>query len=175
MTLAALQHLLRAASALAGDRQFLVLGSASLLASFPELGDGDSILATTYDADLCPEPFDELTSVMLDEALGENRAYYRRHGYHADILKDSILETLPTGWRERLVAIPACLDSYALEPNDLAAVKLHVGRPKDLSLVHLLHETGRINAVTVRERIDALTLPVEFMPRLLANFRTVIG
>lgn len=32
---------------------------------------------------------------MLDEALGENRAYYLRHGYHADILRSSILETLP--------------------------------------------------------------------------------
>jgi len=69
MTLAALQHLLRSASALADDRHFLVLGSASLLATFPELGDADSMLATTYDADLCPEPFDELPGVILDEAL----------------------------------------------------------------------------------------------------------
>jgi len=66
MTLAALQHLAQAAHALAGDRTFLVLGSASLLASFPELGDGSSPLAFTYDADLCPEPFDELTGLMLE-------------------------------------------------------------------------------------------------------------
>ena len=81
MTLAALQHLLRSAAALADDRRFLVLGSASLLATFPELGEADPLLATTYDADLCPEPFDELTGAMLDEALGENQAYFRRHGY----------------------------------------------------------------------------------------------
>lgn len=175
MTLAALQHLLRAATALAGDRHFLVLGSASLLASFPELGDGDCILAATYDADLCPEPFDELTGIMLDEALGENRAYFRRHGYHADILKDSILATLPDGWRERLVAIPDCPAALALESNDLAAVKLLVGRPKDLSLVRLLHDTGRITAGTVHERIEALAIPVELKPRLLANFRSTMG
>jgi len=156
MTLAALKHLLRSATALACDRRFFVLGSASLLASFPELGNEDSLLATTYDADLCPEPFDELTGVMLDEALGENRAYFRRHGYHADILKDSILETLPAGWRERLVAIPDCPAAFALEANDLAAVKLHVGRPKDIALVRQLHDSGRIAAETVRERIDAL-------------------
>lgn len=29
--------------------------------------------AATYDADLCPDPFDELTGIMLDEALGEKR------------------------------------------------------------------------------------------------------
>lgn len=174
MTLAALQHILRAASALAGDRNFLVLGSASLLASFPELGCEGSPLAATYDADLCPEPFDELTGIMLDEALGENRAYFRRHGYHADILKDSILDTLPDGWRERLIAIPDCANAFALEPSDLAAVKLLVGRPKDLTLVRLLHDTGLIAATKVRERIDALAVPIELKPRLLANFRSIM-
>jgi hypothetical protein len=175
MTLAALQHLLRSARALADDRHFLVLGSASLLASFPELGDADSLLAATYDADLCPEPFDELTAVMLDEALGENRAYFRRHGYHADILKDTVLGTLPGGWRGRLVAIPGCPGAHALEANDLAAVKLAVGRPKDLALVRVLYESGRISAGTVRERIDALNTAVESKPRLAANFAATIG
>jgi hypothetical protein len=174
MTLAALQHLIRSACTLADDRKFFVLGSASLLASFPELGGADAMLATTYDADLCPEPFDELTGVMLDEALGENRAYFRRHGYHADILRDSILETLPAGWRERLVAIPDCPAALALDPHDLAAVKLLVGRPKDLSIVRQLHQSGRIMAETVRERIDALKLPIESKPRLLANFKSTM-
>jgi len=173
MTLAALQHLVRSASALADDRKFFVLGSASLLASFPDLGESDSILASTYDADLCPSPFDDLTGVMLDEALGENRAYFQKHGYHADILRDSILDTLPGGWHERLVAIPGCPTASALEPNDLAAVKLLVGRPKDLTLVRKLMEMKRIDAVTVRKRLDALDIPVEMMPRLLANFTSV--
>lgn len=175
MKLAALQHLVRSACSLADDRTFLVLGSASLLASFPELGAGDDLLAATYDADLCPEPFDELTGVMLDEALGEHRAYYRRHGYHADILRDSILATLPSGWRQRLVAVPACPAASALEPHDLAAVKLLVGRPKDLALVRELHQSGRIARETVRERLDALDVPVESKPRLMANFQSAMA
>lgn len=44
MTLDALQHVLRAASALAENRKLLVLGSASLLASHPELGSDPSRL-----------------------------------------------------------------------------------------------------------------------------------
>ena len=90
MTLEALQHLLRSATALAEDCEILILGSASLLASFPELGHPDAPLASTYDADICPQPYDEITAVMLDEALGENRAYFQRHGYHADVLRDAI-------------------------------------------------------------------------------------
>lgn len=175
MTLAALQHVLRAAIALADDRKFLVLGSASLLASFPDLGDSESPLSATYDADLCPEPFDELTGTMLEEALGENRAYFRKHGYHADILRDSILDTLPSGWRDRLIVIPGCPDAFALDPCDLAAVKLLVGRPKDLTLIQLLHDTGRIDAQTVMSRLDLLEIPVELRPRLNANAKTALS
>jgi hypothetical protein len=175
MTLAALQHLVRAAHALAGDRSFLVLGSASLLASFPELGDASSPLASTYDADLCPEPFDELTGLMLDEALGENRAYFRRHGYHADVLRDSILETLPRGWRGRLVSVPDCTCALALDPTDLVAVKLLVARPKDLALVRQLHISGHLDPAVVRSRLEDLDIPVELKPRLFANFKQTLG
>ena len=62
--------------------------------------------------------------------------------------------------------MPGCPDAHALEANDLAAVKLAVGPPKDLSLVRMLHDSGRISAGTVRERIDALTTAVELKPRL---------
>ena len=173
MTLSALQHIIRAAQALAEDRTILVLGFASLLASFPELGNAESPLASTYDADLCPEPFDELTGTMLDEALGENRAYYQRHGYHADILRDTILQTLPSGWRGRLVSVPGCAAAYALDPHDLAAVKLLVGRPKDINLLVHLHAAALINAEVVRSRMNLLDIPVESVPRLHSNFRDV--
>lgn len=175
MNLAALQHMIRAAQALAEDRDILVLGSASLLASFPALGKPESLLASTYDADLYPDPFDELTGTMLDEALGENRAYFQRHGYHADILRGSVLSTLPRGWRERLIPVPCCGAARALDPHDLAAVKLLVGRPKDLLLVRQLRAAGLLNSDVVRARCELLELPVELVPRLHANFRAVFN
>jgi hypothetical protein len=173
MTLAALQHLIRSAHALAEGRLMLVLGSASLLASFPDLGNPRGPLASTFDADLCPDPFDELTATMLDEALGENRAYYRIHGYHADILRDSILATLPNGWRQRLVPVPETEFAFALDPHDLAAVKLLVGRPKDLALIRDLHTAGLLKSEVVRERIGLLEIPVERMPRIDASFGSI--
>jgi len=173
MNLAALQHLIRSAQALAEDVPLLVLGSASLLASFPDLGNPQGPLASTYDAGLCPDPFDKLTAVMLDEALGENRAYFRIHGYHADILRDSILQTLPKGWHERLVPVPETKAALALDPHDLAAVKLLVGRPKDLALVRELYSSTQLERATVLERIELLPVPVELMPRLLDTFRSI--
>ena len=48
MTLSSLQHLVRAAQALADDRTMLVLGSASLLATHPSLGQPDAPLSSTF-------------------------------------------------------------------------------------------------------------------------------
>jgi len=175
MTLAALQHLIRSANALAEDREFLILGSASLLASFPDLGLPDADLSSTYDADICPQPYDEITAIMLDEALGENRAYYQRHGYHADILRDSIFETLPAGWRERLIPVSGGQGGLALEPHDLAAVKLLVGRSKDLELVSKLHHSGKIRAEMVNERLDEMEMDERGIARASQNYREVFS
>lgn len=175
MNLDALKHLLRSARALAEDRELLVFGSASLLVSFPELGREGAPLAATYDADLLPEPFDELTGLMLQESLGEDHAFFRRHGYHADILKDGITATLPEGWRERLVVVPDCPFARALEPSDLAATKLWVGRPKDLELVKMLAESDRLRGEMVEKRIRKLPVEIEALPRILARHRHVFG
>lgn len=168
MNLIALQHLAGAASALADDCHLVVIGSASLLASFPDLGRDDGPLAQTFDADLCPEPFDETTALMLDQALGESKAFHLRHGYHADIVRPTIFETLPRGWHERLVPVPGVEKALALDPIDLAAVKVLVGRPKDLSLVRLLIAEGRISWQTVADRVFQIDLD-EHLQRKVAR------
>ncbi len=156
MNLQALQHLSKAAQSLADDCRIIVLGSASLLASFPDLGRRDGPLASTFDADLCPQPFDETTGRMLEEALGASHAFHLRHGYHADILRDDIFETLPPGWIERLVAVPGCTNVFAIDPHDLAAVKLMIARPKDLELLKLLHANAMIRPELARQRLDSI-------------------
>jgi hypothetical protein len=51
-----------------------------------------------------------------------------------------------------------------LEPHDLAAVKLLVGRPKDISLLAYLHAADLIDAKVVRTRLDLLDIPIELVP-----------
>lgn len=156
MNLGALQHLIRSVRALAKDRQIIVLGSASLLASFPELGDGSEPLAATYDADLCPQPFDEATALTIHETFGESGAFHLRHGYHVDILRDSIFETLPPQWRDRLIPVTGCDGASAMDPHDLAATKLLVGRSKDIALVRHLALTGRLDRGLVEQRLGSI-------------------
>lgn len=165
MNLAALQHIVKSAQALADDCRIIVLGSASLLASFPELGQPDSPLAATFDADLCPLPFDEATGTMLNEALGESHAFHARHGYHADILSDSIFETLPPGWEKRLVPVPGCENAAAIDPHDLAAVKLMIARPKDLALLCHLSASGRLDPMLTAQRLAAIAKPEKLLIR----------
>lgn len=158
MNLAALQHLTNAASALADDCRLVVIGSASLLATFPEMGRDDGPLAQTFDADLCPEPFDETTALMLDQALGESKAFHLRHGYHADIVRPTIFETLPARWQDRLVPVPGVEKAFALDPVDLAAVKVLVGRAKDVNLVRLLIQGKRVTWQAVSDRVFQIEL-----------------
>ena len=165
MNLAALQHILKSAQALADDCRIIVLGSASLLASFPELGQPGSPLVSTFDADLCPLPFDEATGTMLNEALGESHAFHARHGYHADILRDSIFETLPPGWEKRLVPVPGCENASAIDPHDLAAVKLMVARPKDLTLLRHLSAAGKLDPKLTGQRLETIPKTENFIIR----------
>lgn len=172
MTLSALQHLIRSAQALSENSQIIILGSSSLLATFPQLGEPDQVLSTTFDADLYVAPFENLTALMLEESLGEGHAFHRIHGYHADVMREEILQTFPHGWFDRKVPVPGTT-AHALEPHDLAAVKILVHRKKDLALVRCLWALGLLDATTIRARLDLLPVPIEMQPRLHARWKTM--
>lgn len=158
MRLPALKHLVEATQALARSERIRVLGSSALLGSFPELGEVNGPLELTYDADLLVEPCDEQLAALLHEAVGEGSLFAQRTGYHADILRPEIVETLPPGWEARLVAVDAATNTAALAPEDLLAVKLRTGRPKDLELCRFVLARSLVSAATLRARLDAMPL-----------------
>ena len=158
MRLPALKHLLEAAHGLAHSERIYVLGSSALLGSFPELGETGGPLETTFDADLLLQPMDESLAAMLHEAIGEGSLFSGRTGYHADILRFEITESLPTGWESRLVSIDATINAVALAPEDLLVVKLRTGRPKDLELCRAVIRRHLISATALRARLDASVL-----------------
>lgn len=132
MRLDSLEHIATSVLSMTGGERVIVFGSASLLASFPELGEQqDSPLKATYDADLIPFPFEEEIGLMLDEAFGEDRTFHQYFGYHADIVRPSVTETFPLGWDDRLIPLNSNDKILCLDPHDLAAVKCVIGRPKD--------------------------------------------
>lgn len=134
MQLRSLVHVVEAVHALAHPQHIIVLGSSSLLASFPHLGDSGQPLEISYDADLLIEPCDAETAAVLHEAVGEGSLFHRRNAIFADILRPDIVETLPDGWASRLHTL-AGGETRCLDPHDLALVKLSLGREKDMALV----------------------------------------
>ena len=159
MRLDSLKHIARAVSAMLDGDRLIVFGSASLLASFPELGElQGSPLRQTYDADLIPYPFEEEVGLMLDEAFGEDRGFHQRFGYHADIVRPKVTETFPKGWEDRLVALEGVDFVYCLEPHDMAAAKCLVGREKDSAQLKFLINGAYLDPELLQKRVSGIDL-----------------
>ena len=168
MRIHALNHLVKSARALGESRKVTVLGSASLLASFPEVGE-QGLLDSTYDGDLLLDPISKDIASYLTESLGQGSLFRAQKGYHADILHPTIVESLPPGWEDRLVPMTGLGNVFALDPYDLAAVKLVVGREKDLALVRGLLGLGKISLENLRSRVNTMPLGEKEMFRAGRN------
>ena len=150
MRLRSLIQLLEATRALARPDRIVIIGSSSLLALHPDLGESGQPLESSYDSDLLLTPIDEEMAALLGEAMGQQSLFAKRHGYYADILCPAIVETLPAGWESRLHPVPGFDNVFALDIYDLALVKLMVGREKDLRLVGALLKMGLIDVASLR-------------------------
>ena len=175
MRLSALKHLIEATQALCHPERIRVLGSSALLASFPELGEPGQPLEISFDADLLIEPCDSQLAAMLHEAVGEGSLFAQRTGYHADFLRPEILENLPAGWELRMVSLAGLANASALAPADVAAVKLRLGRPKDLQLCRHLIAGRFVTPDDIRFRLDAMTLVESDIVRVFARLRDISG
>jgi hypothetical protein len=174
MRLQTLKQLLESVQALAKPERVFVLGSSSLLATSPELGEIGGPIETTRDADLLIRPCDEQLAAMLHEALGEGSLFDQRYGCNADILREQIVETLSPGWETRLVAtdLPTVV---SLSPEDLLVVKLRTGRDKDLELCREIIRRKIITPEQLRKRLDATPLDDREVRGVYERLRDVLA
>ncbi len=173
MRFLSLIHLLEATLALSRPDRIYLLGSASLLASFPELGDLPSPLENTYDAHILLDPISKVMAALLGEAIGIRSLFRQTHGYHADILLPSVTDPFPPGWKDRLVPLDGFANVWAIDPHDLGMVKLCVGREKDVELVRALLEMKKLDCAKLRERFAILPLGEKELFRAGRNLGSV--
>jgi hypothetical protein len=157
MQLRSLKELLRAVQALVTPERITVLGSSALLATDARLGEAGEPLEISFDADLLLDPSDEEVAAIVHEAVGEGSLFHKRNAVYADVLRPEIVDTLPTGWDQRLKPIPDVSRAAGLEAHDLALVKLALGRSKDLDLLRTLLKRGTIQADELQRRFQCLT------------------
>lgn len=152
-----LEHLIRAAGRIAGEREIVVIGSQAVLGQFP---DSPAVLLRSMEADLYPRSNPELAD-KVDGAIGEGSRFHEQFGYYAQgVAPDTA--TLPRGWQRRLVRIEnSNTGGYAglcLEVHDLALSKYAAGREKDIEFTRELARHGMIDKKTLLKRSAETTL-----------------
>ena len=149
-----LEHLLRAAGALTQETSIVVIGSQSILGSYPYAKEA---LVESREADMFPKN-DPAKGEILD-AIGEESVFDKTFGYHAQWVDESTA-TLPKGWKGRLVKIcnenTGGVTGYCLDPLDLVAAKLAAGRPKDFSFAEAFLQQRLGTTEAIAERVKLL-------------------
>jgi hypothetical protein len=151
-----LEHLIRAAGAILGEQEILVIGSQAILGSVSE--DRLPREATrSIEADLVPlDDAEETKSTLLDGTIGELSPFHETFGVYAHGVGERTAR-LPDGWRGRLVALRNAnthgVTGWCLEPHDLAVAKLAAGRPHDIEFCRALIDAHVINPDVVRTRL----------------------
>jgi hypothetical protein len=130
MKRADLEHVLRAASAITNQRDFIIIGSQSILGQFP---DAPAELLVSDEVDIYPRDRPDLAD-LIDGAIGELSFFHDEFGYYAQGVGPTTA-ILPSGWEERLVAVTNANTQgavgHCLEIHDLLAAKYVAGRDKD--------------------------------------------
>jgi hypothetical protein len=141
MTRSELEHVIRAAGAIAEDSEIVVIGSQSILGQFP---DAPRALLRSAEADVYPRHYPERAD-LIDGSIGEGSAFHETFGYYAQGVGEETA-TLPMGWQKRLVRISNAntsgISGLCLEVHDLAVSKYAAGREKDLEFTRELARHG---------------------------------
>ncbi|HSO46237.1 MAG TPA: DUF6036 family nucleotidyltransferase [Rhodoferax sp.] len=155
MNIDVLMHLLSAAQQRCGHRDYVVIGSLSVLG----MAQVDAIppdMTLSIDAD-CYTLTDPPRVFDLADALGEGSPYHQLHGVYLDPVSP-FLPTLPSGWERRLIKVTRePVTAHFLEPNDAAISKLARGEPRDLRWVRAGLKASLVSLPVLRLRVRNTT------------------
>ena len=171
MTREQLDHLLRAASEIAGVRDLVVIGSQAVLGTHPDWELPEEA-TRSVEADIAVDlvlagvgvgvgegDATELAD-RIDGAIGEGSSFHRMYGYYAQGVEVATA-SLTSGWRERLVPVIAEAPGgpavgWCLDINDAWVAKAAAGREKDFAYCGALAQAGLVDAAVCQERIALL-------------------
>lgn len=151
-------HALRAAGNITGEKQFVIIGSQSLHGKYPDVADE---ILTSFEVDLIATKNTDRTQWL--NVIGIESPFHQTYGYYVDPV-DEKTPILPKGWKGRLVNLPpgatGGVKGLCLEPHDLAIAKYAASREKDLIFTRELARRGitskaRLLSLLDRTAIDA--------------------
>lgn len=137
MTRPQLEHVLRAAGAIAAATDIVVIGSQAVLGWMEDLPE---ILLASVEADVYPLYTPDRAD-LIDGSIGELSPFHETFGYYAHGVGPETAILAPD-WQSRLVPLRNSntngVTGWCLHPLDIAISKLAAGREKDLEYVRVL-------------------------------------
>lgn len=156
MTRDEVEHILRAAGAITGHAEWVIIGSQAILGAVP---DAPREMTVSEELDIYA-PADERASDLIDGTIGERSPFHETFGYYAHGV-GAETATLPARWRDRAVIIrteaTGGVTGICPQPSDLAISKLAAWREKDQEFVSALLRHG----ITSREEIESRLAEVD--------------
>jgi hypothetical protein len=147
-------HTVRAAAAVLGVNEVLVIGSQAAHASLDKLFPAIHRSIETDIASLTDK--DGTMADLIDGSIGEASLFQATHGYYAQGVEPGTA-ILPAGWKKRLVPFSSPetngVTAWCLELHDLWISKAMAGREKDREFCAELLERRCVDAATLRERL----------------------
>lgn len=151
----AFEHAVRAAGAILGEPEVLVIGSQALHASVSSELPPAAARSIEADVAALDDP-DASKADLIDGAIGEASMFHETFGYYAQGVTSSTA-VLPEGWSDRLVRFetPATngVVAWCLEVHDLWISKAVASRPKDREFCRALADLGLVDDGVLRDRL----------------------
>ncbi len=171
-----LEHVLRAAGAITGINEWVVIGSQAILGARP---DAPEEVVVSQEVDLYA-PDDESASDLIDGSIGEKSPFHDTFGYYAHGVGPRTA-VLPREWRSRASVIRSDetrgVTGLCPDPADLAVSKLAAWREKDQSFVQALLRHRLTTSHEIESRLGELDpgTAARVRPRLASAIAGVQG
>ena len=157
-------HVLRAAGRITGEKQFIIVGSQALHGKHPDVAD---CIVRSAEVDLLAPRKPDRTEWLV--AIGAYSPFHEEFGYYADPVSEDTA-TLPRGWKGRLVRLPPGhtegVRGLCLDPHDLAISKYAAFREKDLLFTRELARRGIVLKEQLLTLLEQTKLSDELRERI---------
>lgn len=158
-------HVLRAAGRITGEKRFIIVGSQSLHGKHPDAADD---IVRSAEVDLIATGKLDRTEWL--NAIGQDSPFHESFGYYADPVDEATTAALPKGWKARLVNLPegdtGGVRGLCLDPHDLAIAKYIARREKDRDFTRALAKRGYTRRARLLELLADTPVPEDVKARI---------
>jgi hypothetical protein len=152
MDLSHLQALFIEAKKLTKHKEFVVVGSLSILGVVQKSSEIPARMLMSIDVD-CYTKADPGRIFELNDKLGQGSKFEEQHGYYLDPISPE-LPVLPDQWEYRLIAVELAegIVVYFLDPNDAAVSKYARCDARDREWTRAGLKAGLLSAPIIKSR-----------------------